>query len=111
MDMLPQDQLYHSYMIAGTLDMTTSTCKHAIILPTHWYAELLEHFPDGINVKTFYDRFLANVTVADRQASAARGLHLVETCCIQELRRNIKGSLWAAGVNPTGSDTRDPYQM
>ena len=65
LDMLPQDQLYHSYVIAGTLDMTTSTCKRTILLLTQWYEELLEHFPDGINVKTFYDRFLGNMTVAD----------------------------------------------
>ena len=67
LEALPQDQLYHSYVL-GTPDMTTSTCKHSIILPTHWYVELCKHFPDGISIKTFYDRFLANVTTADHQA-------------------------------------------
>ena len=59
LETLPQDQLYHCYIVAGTLDMTTSTCKHTIILPTHWYAELCEHFLDRIKIKTFrikYDR-------------------------------------------------------
>ena len=65
LDTLPQDQqLYHSYVVVGTPDMTTSTCKHAIILATHWYAKLSEHFLVGIEIKTFYDRFLANVTAA-----------------------------------------------
>ena len=68
LETLPQDQLYHSYVVAGTPDMTTSTCKHSIICPTHWYVELCEHFPDGISIKTFYNRFLANVTAADCQA-------------------------------------------
>ena len=36
LDMLPQDQLYHSYVVAGTLDMTTSTCKCTIVLLTQW---------------------------------------------------------------------------
>ena len=66
LDMLPQDQLYHSHVIAGTPGMTPSTCKHALVLPTQcWYGELLEGFPDGIDIKTFYNRFLAPVTVAD----------------------------------------------
>ena len=68
LETLPQDQLYHSYVVAGTPDMTTSNCKRTIILPTHWYAELCQCFPDGIEIKTFYDRFLANMSSADRQA-------------------------------------------
>ena len=47
--------------------MTTYTCKRTIVLLTHWYAELCQHFPDGIKIKT-YDRFLANVSAADHQA-------------------------------------------
>ena len=68
LETLPQDQLYHSYVVAGTPDMTTSTCKWTIILLTHWYAALCQHFPDRIKIKTFCDRFLANVSAADRQA-------------------------------------------
>ena len=45
--------------------MMTSACKHVIVLLTQWYAQLSEHFPDGIEVKTFYDRFLATMTVAE----------------------------------------------
>ena len=48
LDALPQDQLFHSYVVAGTQDMTTFTCKHAIILLIQWYTELAEHFPDGM---------------------------------------------------------------
>ena len=68
LDALPQDQLYHSYVVAGTSDMTTSSCKHSIVLPTPWYVEICEHFPDGIGIKAFYNRFLVNVTAADHQA-------------------------------------------
>ena len=68
LDTLPQDQLYHSYVVAGTPDMTTSSCKRSIVLPTPWYVEICEHFPDGIGIRAFYDRFLANVTGSDRQA-------------------------------------------
>ena len=32
LDMLPQDELYHRYVVAGMPDMTTSTCKCTIIL-------------------------------------------------------------------------------
>ena len=109
MDTLPQDQLYHSYVIVGTPDMMTSTCKCTIVLPTHWYTELSEHFPDGIEVKTFYNKFLANVTAADRQA-----LQEVFTWWrhhVQEWRRNVESLLWAAGANPTGPDAGHPYQM
>ena len=45
-----------------------STCKHSVVLLTHWYVELCEHFPVGVSIKTFYIRFLANVTTADCQA-------------------------------------------
>ena len=68
LDMLPQDQLYHSYVVAGTSDMMMSTCKQSIILLTPWCAEICEHFPDGVSIKAFYDRFLVNVTTADHQA-------------------------------------------
>ena len=68
LDTLPQDQLYHSYVIAGMLDMMTSTCKCAIMLLTQWYGQLAEHFLDGIEIKDFYDRFLATVNMTEQQA-------------------------------------------
>ena len=66
LDMLPQDQLYHSYVIAGMPDMMTSACKcDAIMLLTQWYGQLLGHFPDRIKIMVFYDRLLATLTVAE----------------------------------------------
>ena len=66
LDALAHNELvYHSYaVIAGTPDMTMSTCKCTIVLLMQWYMELAEHFPDGIEIKNFYNRFLATVMAA-----------------------------------------------
>ena len=65
LDTLPQDQLYHSYVIVGMPDMTTSTCKHAIMPLTQWYGQLAKHFLDRIKIKDFFDRFLPTVAMIE----------------------------------------------
>ena len=111
LDTLPQDQLYHSYVIAGMPDMMTSTCKHAIVLLSQWYGQLAEHFLDRIKIKDFHDKFLATMTMT--VTGIAGGLlHMVETHHIKKHRRYIKSLLfWTACSHPTSSDTGDPYQM
>ena len=52
--------------------MTNSACQCAIVLPTEWYQELTEHFPHGIDLKVFYNHFLA--TVAARQCQTLEGV-------------------------------------
>ena len=37
------------------------------MLPTEWYQEPAKHFPHGINLKTFYDCFLATVAAGEHQ--------------------------------------------
>ena len=42
-----------------------------MVLPTEWYQELAKHFPHRINLKTFYDCFLATMSAAECQALEA----------------------------------------
>ena len=69
LDGLPQDQSFHPYVLATMAGMTNSACQHAIMLPTEWYQELAEHFPHGVNLKTFYDHFLATMAAGDARLS------------------------------------------
>ena len=39
-----------------------------IVLLPDWYQQLATHFPHGINLKTFYDQFLATVPAGEHQA-------------------------------------------
>ena len=42
-----------------------------IVLPPDWYQQLATHFPHGIDLKTFYDQFLATIPVGEHQALEA----------------------------------------
>ena len=69
LDMLPQDQSFHPYVLATLLGMTNSACQcTCLVLPMEWYQELAEHFPHGIDLKSFYNHFLSTVGVGEHQA-------------------------------------------
>jgi hypothetical protein len=65
LDLLPPDQTFHPYVNAGTPDMTNAGCRRALVLPMIWYEDLASH-PEGIDLKLFYDSFLATVPAAER---------------------------------------------
>ena len=68
LDGLPVDQSFHPYVLATTPGMTNSACQHMIVLPPDWYQQLATHFPHGIDLKTFYNQFLATVLAGECQA-------------------------------------------
>ena len=51
----PVDQVFHPYANMGTPNMTNSVCRHALLLPADWHAQLARDFPYGIVLKVFYD--------------------------------------------------------
>ena len=65
LDTLPPDQTFHPYVNAGTPDMTNTGSRRALVLPMTWYADLAAH-PGGIDLKVFYDSFLATVPAAEQ---------------------------------------------
>ena len=67
LDMLPQDQSFHPHVSAMTLGMTNSACQHTIVLPMEWHQKLVEHFPHGINLKSFYNCILSTVGAGEHQ--------------------------------------------
>ena len=67
-DRLPVDQSFHPYVLATMPGMTNAACQCAIVLLPNWYQELDTHFPNGINLKTFYDQFLTTVPAGEHQA-------------------------------------------
>ena len=67
LDGLPGDQSFHPYVLATTPGMTNSSCQCAIVLPPDWYQQLATHFPHGIDLKAFYDQFLAPVPAGECQ--------------------------------------------
>ena len=67
LDMLPQDQSFHPYVLVTTLGMMNSAYQHTLVLPMEWHQDLAEHFPHGINLKSFYNCFLSTVGVGEHQ--------------------------------------------
>ena len=54
-------------MIIGMLQMTNSACKQAILLSVKWHARLAWDHPFSVLLKTFYDVFLATLSLAEAQ--------------------------------------------
>ena len=58
----PADQTFHANISAGTPNMMNSAWKCALFFPMScWYIELMIHYPDGINIKGFYDAQLTPI--------------------------------------------------
>ena len=68
LDMLPLDQHFHAYVTVGTQNMTNLACKHCLMMPMQWYQDVSSHYPDGIDIKEFHDRFSTPIALADHPA-------------------------------------------
>ena len=67
LETLPVDQMFHPYMNVRMLQMTNSACKRAILLPVKWHTRLARDHPFTVSLKTFYDVFLATLSLAEAQ--------------------------------------------
>ena len=47
--------------------MSNSACRHALVLPGEWLEHLARDFPNGIELKAFYDTFLPPLPPAEVQ--------------------------------------------
>ena len=47
--------------------MSSSSCKHAILLPVEWHVRLAHDYPFSVTLKAFYDVFLAPLGPAKAQ--------------------------------------------
>jgi hypothetical protein len=64
LDDLLADQVFHPYVNVDTPGMMNSACKHALLLPTEWHAQLARDFPYGIPLRALYDLFLVPLLTA-----------------------------------------------
>ena len=67
LETLPADQTFHPYVNIRMPQMTNSTCKWAILLPVEWHVRLARDYPFGMALKTFFDVFLAPLSLAEAQ--------------------------------------------
>ena len=65
LEALTVDQTFHLYVNVGTLNMSSTSCRHAILLPVEWHVRLAQDYPFGISLKAFYDTFLAPLGPAE----------------------------------------------
>ena len=112
LDGLPGDQSFHPYVLATTPGMTNSACRCAIVLPPDWYRQLAMHFPHGIELKAFYDRFLSTIPVAERQALETVFTwwrHAASRAASTSAPRSGLQVIMQQAVSPTTRSTRDAW--
>ena len=72
--------MFHPYVNVSMPQMMNLACKCAILLPVEWHTQLVQDYPFGVALKTFYDVFLVPLSPAEAQ-SYADVFYLVEACC------------------------------
>ena len=50
--------------------MSNSACRRVLVLPMEWLERLARDYPDGVELKTFYDTLLAPLPPAEVQQYA-----------------------------------------
>ena len=89
---LPVNQVFHPYVNVGTPNMTNLVCRHALLLPVDWHAQLAKDFLYGITLKAFYAIFLVPFQVTVGQPCLCGCVDLVEACC------HMCHSSWGPGM-------------
>ena len=64
------DQTFHPYINVGMPNMSSLSCRQAILLPVEWHVRFAQDYPFGISLKAFYDAFLAPLSPVEAQPYA-----------------------------------------
>ena len=64
---LPADQTFHPYVNVGMPNMSSSSCRQALLLPVEWHMRFAQDYPFEIGLKVFYDAFLAPLGPVEAQ--------------------------------------------
>ena len=62
--------MFHPYVNMGMPNMSSSSCRQAILLPVEWHVRFAQDYPFGISLKAFYDVFLGPLGSVEAQPYA-----------------------------------------